>query len=425
MNYYIGPWQWKTEDEHSFWAAPATTVGMVDLRPLAACAAQGSHALNFGFFATEKPLDSSYIALGSDLEVLLSLAQRDAWCQTVGIPSLPTHCRALLDVLIETLTVQADPEQGRRVQGLRPGQKGQFEFLLAGRTIWTRPFAGLADPAWPRLKQAIQVDFRKNFEQDSASLLADKEVHRRLLTDWMGKYKISDWREFVPADLFKDVEGPLPRLTHIGDDFTDSDSTSLDAHAATGSGYTIGWYWTEVDGQTIISSNTWVPDTSWNLDHSSRADYDLSSDDHYALGKNAYWRAQPVGACARFASAAATYYTARTGESSGDIAKYVTGTETELWTLGDGEPVDFEIKIEVNGTTIKHYLDGVETHSLTDASISGNVRTGLQVEYSDSPPGDNHFSEFEAEDLAVGGFIPYPFSRGLRGGSHALSGGLS
>ncbi len=414
MNYYIGPWQWKTEDEHSFWAAPDSTVGLVDLRPLAACAARGSHALNFGFFATEKLLDSSYVALGSDLEVLLTLAQRDAWCQTVGIPSLTG--RVLLDVLIETLTVQADPEQGRRVQGLRPGQTGQFELLLAGQRIWTRPFVGLADPAWPRLKQAIQIDFRKNFEQDSASL-TDREVHRRLLTDWMGKYKISDWREFVPGDLLEDVEGPLLKRTTVSDDF-DRGNESLDVGN-----------WDEVDGNWFVDSNAALNDTGGSSPACARYRSALSSDDHYAqvVFVWAQGTVSPFSAVARFDGAAKTFYW---GLTRADLAllrlsKCVVGSNTQLDADdGQGSGPVVTVKLETDGTAIKLYLGGVEKLSAIDATISGNTRCGMSGSHVSArgAKGD----DFIAADLgAPPSFIPYPFSRGLRGGNHVLSGGLS
>jgi len=400
--YSIGPWQWKTEDDQSFWAAPDSTVGLVDLRPLAACAATGSHALNFGFFASEKKLDSSYVALGTDLEAELSLAQLDAWNKITGTKSLAG--RKLLDVFCETLTIQADPEQGRRVQGLRSGQGGQFKLTLAGQTIWTHKFMGLSDPVWPRIKDAIQVDFRKNFEIDTMSpataltakiVVGDTGTHRRLLTDWMGKYKIADWREFVPQDLAKDVKGPLPKHTTITDAFTDDDDTFLEDHSTGG-----GWVWAQVGAANDyeIQSNQITRNHHYGGRYPCRAERDLSSDDHYSQHDCAF---ENIRISTRFASDTDTCYEASFSifGSPNEVILYkiVTGVQTELETAACTSSGTKTGKLQSEDTSHTIYVDDVLKLTDVDASITGNVRCGFDHR-DENQTSDN----FEAADLAAG-----------------------
>ncbi len=383
LNYYLGPWQWRTDDTGSYWVAPKGVVGLVDLRPLAACGATVSHEYNFGFFASEDTLDSSYISLGTDLEALLTIVQRDAWYQTLGLPSITGH--KLLDVFTKTLTLRPDPEQNRRVQGLRPGQDRRYKLTLAGQTVWQRQFAGLTDPAWPMLKPALHADFRKNFEIDQASLIGDAEAHRRLLTDWMGKYGIADWQELVPVDLLKDVEGPLPKHTTTGDTFVDTTAVELAAHTATGPNG--GGSWTEVNGDWEI----WTANDCSRRNYvgggvpCARYDVNLSSDDHYAQIDVAalYHVNATFGAAVRLDTGGAIdcYICCARSRVAPDglreLVKYVAGTPTVLSSDTVSEAVTFVMKTSADGSTIKGYVDGAEIFSETDATLSGDLRCGL------------------------------------------------
>ena len=124
--YYLGPWQQYTDDGGAaYWGAPAGTVGLVDLRPL-------SPVQTFGFFATAEPLnDSNYEpfgdASGTRLNALtMTPQQRAKWSSMLGINGDNWSGNRLLDVLVDTLTVHADPDGEERAKPLTPLPSGEL-----------------------------------------------------------------------------------------------------------------------------------------------------------------------------------------------------------------------------------------------------------------------------------------------------------
>ena len=100
-------------------------------------------------------------------------------------------------------------------------------------------------------------------------------LHRKVLTVWIEKYGISDYKVFIPEGL--PLEKPLPHNTVITDDFDRSDQSPL------GTGPE-AWSWSNVgSGGFSIVGNRARNDNSNDVD-SARADSDLSSADHYVEG---------------------------------------------------------------------------------------------------------------------------------------------
>ena len=459
--YYLGPWIWReSADDGSYWDAPVGTVGRIDLRPLP-CNIPG-----YGFFALESPpMEAGYVELADSLTKPLSLAAKTALIDALKLPSL--DATNLADALAEILTTKADPTGAVRCLPLIPKLDGTLEIIVASEVVWERQFEGESDEAWPNIQKVLQANYHKIREQALADGTAIRNVtlgampgiedaagyrrylsiqmvvqggprllnpdwtpedwhveqekqaayaegtHRRYLDALNAKYAISA-EKFIPDDL--PVETVLPRATIITESFNKANN---------GLGPDLSW--TNVDGVWGVTDNEADMRTTGGSARSARAESDLSSDDHYAqidvtaLGSGANGALR--GSACRFAAAAETLYTAFLYQLNDNIylQKYIDGVETNLDNHAVALSIPDTVKVQADGTTIKAFFNAGEEISLTDPSISGNLRCGL-TGYSD---GDYNARQdnFEAADLAPS-FIPYPYPRGLRGGHSVQTGGL-
>jgi hypothetical protein len=207
-------------------------------------------------------------------------------------------------------------------------------------------------------------------------------------------------------------------VARITESFNTADSSTLGPDLS----------WTEIEGDLAIVSNkaqggTGVSSTGfW-----TRADSDLATINQYAQvtgdtnddnGTNGF---NYTGVMVRKdATATITCYAAqlRWQENQVTIDKFIDGDQTILATaavtLTPGTPVT--IRLEVRGTALRVYTNGVFRASATDSDISAGTRTGLfgfVFHSSDLIT----FENFEAGDL------PPLFRRPMAGGHLGLDGG--
>lgn len=191
-------------------------------------------------------------------------------------------------------------------------------------------------------------------------------------------------------------------MTTLTDSFDRTDQEDLGTSSE-------GWSWTRINGiSNSVDIVTNKAQTSGLADGPLyRADSDLASDDHYAQAiVSATSEANPalVGVACRMPSTATnTAYRAeaRFDNDTFRLSKIVSGSETSLaapattFSVGNS----YTVKVQADGSTIKSFLGGIEVSSVTDESISGNVRCGIR--------GDKHttgvvtWDDFEAADLGA------------------------
>lgn len=182
----------------------------------------------------------------------------------------------------------------------------------------------------------------------------------------------------------------------VSDNFNRADSVVLGSSPE-------GWSWTEVVGNFDIVSNTASDQVGG--ESSARADIDLASDDHYAQAacvKDNPGSNEP-GVLCRHAAAATTYYRGilrkDTGANSAILQKVVNGSITNL-TLGtsSGFTLPWTIRLEVDGSNLELFGDGLSQATGTDTEITGNTRTGiLSIGNTDRV----RLDDFEAGDLGA------------------------
>jgi hypothetical protein len=382
--YALAPYAWDGEA----WYPPASSVGSIDLRPIAAQAVAGGAPQGFVFVAALQPV--------SGIEIVQSLhmsdegatsGMRDAW--EGGMGYRPNGAN-LVDLLWDQLTNGADPTGEAGPKPLMPTVGGMLELHLGGHSlVKAEPFQFGVHPHTNRVRAVLQRDFERLWEATNGH-----DHCRRVLDYHCEKYRVSDWREFVPQRLRAHVPGRLPHATTITDDFNRADNTDMSVGAS--------FNWTDVIGNQVIVSNTvrWDGVTAVAR---ARAESDLSSVDHYGQvaataisGGNRY-----AQVAARFDSAADTAYWARFVQSTSvfRIFKIVTGTQT---ALGAGTTQTYSapdtIQMRCNGSTLDAYLNGASVESISDGSITTGTRCGIGL----NSAGAVTLDDFEAADLGGG-----------------------
>lgn len=391
--YYLAKWTWITGAE-SYWQAPepALLEATVDLRslPLAGQAGTGEGWLFASYRDVADPVDSVY--LGTSLSGVLTTAQKDAIAQRLGLTERITS-DALLDVLWEVLTVHADPTGERAVKPLMPTSRLDLELHLGGHSlVRAKRLRPNVDPEWPKVLAVLQEDYRRIRQQVLLGRLADGQ-HRRVLDFWQEQFGVS-YRTFIPRDL--PDERPLRHQTTISESFNKADSDILGPDLV----------WTELQGDADVVSNQCQ---FQNLGGVTliRADSDLSSSDHYAQIVVNNWDIAnaSVGPVVRKdGTATVTLYDGlyRTNVSQYVIQKLVNNTSTDLQTFSDTRPgLPATLKLQVNGSTLKLFLSTTEKVSVTDTSITGNLRCGVREFQGSTASPKVSIDDFTAADVGA------------------------
>jgi len=409
---YIGPWEWRDKGDGFGWHPPEGTIGCIDLRPWDACATR-EIASGYGLFVTDRPLDSSYYLLASDLDDGLKPAARSALVDALALPALSASTSR--EAIIEILLQRADPDQGSMVGPLVPRHDRMWDMILHpwGR-IWQQRFSGTSDVGWPTLQARLQRDYRNlhrfcHTAADKAAALTELQapdakvdaighmVYRQVaaltttsILDWAAaKAKVAaDYRVLylkkldydsaklgvnprllVPGDL--PYEGTVPHDSGYSDDFNRGDNNAM------------GLSWNEVVGDWDIENQECKLGSTGALS-GLRWDQALSTDDHECgwdfATANGGGNSLILGPSTRFtADAEVTCYSflGYLQAGAGRLKKCIDSVTTQLggdvaWTpsLPDA------FTTQSSGTTHKGYLNSVEKISQTDATISGNLYCG-------------------------------------------------
>ena len=401
MRYYLGHWQWTTANGMACFAPPAGVVGCLDLGTLPQMSVGGAdrgRLLCWTHDAVTLPSEYELLGVGDCREINTDGAMLDKFQSLVGYRP---HGDKLVDAVWDCLEGGADIDGAIGPLPLVPTTRGNLELHFAGHSVVkSRRFKWGSDAASPKLKQLLRKEFRGLLQNAKAGKLKDNKHHLRVLDYWCDKYGVSDWREFVPANLQKDVPGRVKHETTITDNFNRADG-SLGSSSE-------GWSWTVTGGSWAIDTNR-AKSTSTNS--YARAEFDLSSADHYAQMSVVGGFSSPANSellVRQSASVAFTHYmyVVREGSSSTThrIYKAIVGVYTLLSTVAETSPVaPFTMRNSVNGSSITGSIGGVsKIGPLSDTGISGNLRTGMSAEST----ADQIFDGFQAADLAAGTVIP-------------------
>jgi len=191
----------------------------------------------------------------------------------------------------------------------------------------------------------------------------------------------------------------------FSDDFNRADST------------TIGGNWTQDAGAMEIKSNTLRAQPApfgvglENLGHNTSS---IGSADYEVEAVLAVAGGFGTGVTGRISNPSNDYYLLELEHgSSGTLVLYkrVGGTYTLLgsYVFGSGAGT-YTIKLSMQGTTIKGYLDGVERISVTDSAHSTEGDFGYRCFETDDPPNDS-FDSYKVYTFTATGNPWYAYAQ--------------
>lgn len=193
----------------------------------------------------------------------------------------------------------------------------------------------------------------------------------------------------------------------VNDTMTGTAGTVLSAHTGeTGASWTLhSSYGT---GQAVLTDANRVRSNNLNqaLYYASgtpaSADYDVEVD----MRIFSLIAATQDGPCGRINTSLNTmyYFRYRPDPTVWEIGKLVGGTSTILGSYTHVPTVGntYHVKLEMRGTTLKGYIDGVLQITATDSAITAAGRAGIRwLEASASNTTGIHFDNFSATDPAV------------------------
>ena len=300
----------------------------------------------------------------------------------------------LAELLLELWCGHADLSKTKFAPPPIAGSDGQIELRFG--TVFTakvRPFIG--SPEWAGLRAQHQASYRQ------IKAMGDPLLHRKYMATLARKYRLTETQavdEFTPSDLPK--ESPVEPTTTLSEAFTGTG-------AALGADLT----WTEVSGTWDRSVNQGRRTGATGLTF-ARAEHDLSTDDmkvSVTLVSSDSWNFN--GPMARYSSSANTGYSIAYDGDSNDMygVYWAAGADTGIITdLGAGSGLGTTLRIEVDGSGIAIFKDGVARGSTTDTNVTGNLRGGLA--FNAEGDSTNVFDNWSAEDIAAGGGLAVPIS---------------
>lgn len=368
--YCLAPRPLLTEpDGGSYYGLPPGTLGAVDLAPVG--------GVEYVFATSDAPFGAEDVAArigdGTRLQDYKPTAgERAAWTALLGVSWTPGW--TLLDALWAALTVQADPDGELRAKPILPTHRGVLELHLGGHSLIRSerlPARATDHPAWPAIQRVLQRDYARIREQAHKGHRGrgEPDLHRKWLGAMRRKYRMSDEaasRLLIPQGLPREL--PTRPTTTVSDDFNRADAADPGAN------------WAKLTGNWSIVSNQLFNSGGGLNPNSARYETDLSSDDQYAeLDYVSGASDSIVCAAVRFDPAAKTYYSgmSRLFGSTRQILRIVNGAITNLTSDSGGSGPPKPLRIEVDGSTVTLYDNGVLGLTVSDTAITGYLRTGV------------------------------------------------
>lgn len=277
-------------------------------------------------------------------------------------------------------------------------------------------------PAGLKVLARVRSDYERLRDEWKAEALAleqladrtaDKQVADRL-RERAAKVAVQHEKVLgATQQEFKDVPLELLLPEKYVDDQPRKPETSysenFDGADKAGVGYQNTWSESEGTGWSNTSNMARMSGVSIG-DHAARLDSDLSSSNHRSqINLASSTLSSGVIGCGptvRHSASAQTFYYAYTNDQAADNQqeswRQVAGTHTKIGSTTAGlsfSGLPKQIKLEINGSSLRRYFDGTLHSTDTDANIGSNVRCGLYG-FSNNASNIQEFDDFLCMDLA-------------------------
>lgn len=398
MHIYLGHWEQHSNFGGLYWRAPGgNAIATLDLRTIPQMSAidrQGGLGI-FGYEAAESH-DLLLLELGDPYTPMTSTAHVKA------LLNAPLGAVKPIDIIAELLLEHGDSSGEHRHKPLASRRRAFCDIIFGPIHIRAEETKALKNRI-----AIFQNDYRRLRRSGVDTNVLARVIGAEMLINF-GKMSDENAGYLLPREFQKDAWAEP--ATTITDSFNRANAGTLGSSSE-------GWSWSEVQNSGhSIASNTAESAGALDQDKASRADSDLSTADHYSQ-VDVVTLPQPTtnnraihgGADVRFAAAATTFYRshlvrwdAGAGANKQEhwLWKMVAGTATQLGTqVSVTISLPDTIKTQSVGSTITTYFNGVQSQSLTDTAITGNLRTGISGFNRDA---NYQLDAFSATDVVTG-----------------------
>jgi len=410
MHYYLGAWEFATDAGFSRWRTPGGDGFCIDLRNRDQ---RLSPTPGLGLFAypSARAYPQLLLDLGDDLQAVLSAQQRTGLSSLLGF-SPPFGPTTTLAGTIRRLLLDPALTDPAGVSAWKPvrAKLGGDVCACLGPEVFRERCARGHDALIAR-RNVFRADYRRTrAERDPVAL---RKWTGQMMLDLTGRLSNLDVADVLPPEFAAD--GYARPTTTINDTFNRGDQSNLGTSSDT------TWSWVEVASTHDISSNQCISGTSIDANHVSRANTNLSSDDHYAQIDVVTFpqpttdnRAIVAGTVARLSTDAdpnwdgyfgrVLYFDAGSGGSAQLIDLYEV-TNGSFSQIGSNDTVTISlpdtIKTEADNSTITTYFNGTASTAATGTNgvHTGQLQTGI---YGFNRDANYVLDNYEAADLGAG-----------------------
>jgi len=377
MKCYIGPFIWDVDH----YRGPSGTNTLIDLRNYS----QMSQANKIGMGIFEGNIDDSNYELLGDCTDNSSAKIRSTWKSLTGYQP---KGNTISDLIFNHLTEGADPKGLDQPKPLMPKTGHRLNVYLGNQVIKTKRFNFRRSLETNKIQIVLQNDYREIYNNNYT-------MRRKFIGFYERKFKIPNFHNYIiPKELPKEIsENPT---TIISDNFDGADSAILGKQLTWIEGGD-GTFWDNFNNRARRLTEIFDEDSNASYANSALSGSDqATSAEIFDLVAG-----DDVGPICRRNNTAVTFYSAFLSElppNEIQIHKIITGIQT---ALGSPITVSFangdSIKLEVIGSDLKSFLNGVLKNSITDTSITGNLFCGIYAASLNLVSLDN----FSAQDIGV------------------------
>lgn len=364
------PYTWT---ENTWWSIP-DRLGAIDLRTLPQMRLRGGAPQGYAWAIFDAPsTNPDAISLGDSLGPVRDFLKRTIE-NALGLGERLV-ANTLSGILWEVLTTQSDPLGLGRTKTLLPTRALRLRVACTGMDLGMRRVIPEVSAEWPGILAVLQGDYSLTRREVLAGRLPE-DHHLKVLGGLARQYRL-DYREFLGNEP---DEGVLRPQTTLSETWPGADDTG---------GINGDLNWTLVLGNWDKLSNVASLRDNNAAFNTARCDSVLSSTNQRVDIDVVALTPPSAGAilggpAARYASGAETYYIAALGDSAGGGSggvrfwKVITGTATEL---DSNRSVTISLpdtmRIDVDGSVMRSYLNGGLEHDFTDSSITTGTQGGI------------------------------------------------
>lgn len=354
--YYLVHYEWVKTTNMDHWRVPNSDVSIdsIDLRSLSAQGVPGGVPVGYAVAAYSELISANgSIYLGRDS---LTLERKSMAEAALGVSLEST---TVVDMVWELLTTKSDPAGLVRSKPLMPLADSTLRLQFGGHSRVER-FDIKSHPASDKILEVLRSDYALMKAND---ILNNSDHYRRVLGLWERKYG-------VKGDFIVSGEISLTPRTTLSESFNKPDSDILGPDLT----------WSEENGDWDIVSNQARPPNNFGGDNVAVHTASLSSDDHTASVDSISGETGTVGTIVRYTDISNHYIGVfRSFGTDWELFKKVGGTFTQLGVdLSSAAAPDSSIGVDIDGSTLELFRDGVSQGTRTDATFTGQLITGIR-----------------------------------------------